>query len=263
VPAFKPEVSFRAITGSQMALATQTNLNNWFRKIKMFKSGDQGGINNMNILLISSSPHGEKSRTFALGGEVVKGIGTDAKVSVIHLSGKKIEFCKSCDSCHVEILQCPIKDDADDIISKMLVADAIIFASPNYINQITASMKALFDRTSHFIHCKRLLGKYTAAIVTSGSGRNTEVFDYLKHYSNTCGAQYVGGVSAGSQVSDSIKAEAFKLGQSLTAAVKSTIKFPDQLENINRAIGYFTKLMILRKNEWPGEYKYCKDKGWI
>jgi multimeric flavodoxin WrbA len=145
----------------------------------------------------------------------------------------------------------------------MLAADAIIFASPNYINQITASMKALFDRTSHFIHCKRLLSKYTAGIVTSGSGRNTEVFDYLKHYSNTCGAQYVGGVSAGSQVSDSTKTEAFKLGQSLADAVKSKIKYPDQIEKIEGAIGFFAKLIILRQNEWPGEYKYCKDKGWI
>lgn len=67
-------------------------------------------------------------------------------------------------------LWCPIKGDAPKVINKMLEADGIIFATPNYINHITASMEALFERASHFIHCKRLLGKYVAAAVSSGSG---------------------------------------------------------------------------------------------
>jgi len=59
------------------------------------------------------------------------------------------------------------------ILEKMLDAEGIILASPNYINQVTASMKALFDRSSHFIHCKRLLDKYVAGVVSSGSGQDT------------------------------------------------------------------------------------------
>ena len=53
------------------------------------------------------------------------------------------------------------------ILEKMLKAEGIIFASPNYINQITASMKALWDRASHFIHCRRFQDKYVSAIAVA------------------------------------------------------------------------------------------------
>ena len=94
----------------------------------------------MNILLISSSPHGEKSRTFKLAGEVIKGLGSNAEVDTVHLYNHKIEFCLGCDACHLEVFQCPLKDDAMNILAKMMDADAVILVSPNYINQVTASM---------------------------------------------------------------------------------------------------------------------------
>ena len=154
----------------------------------------------MKILLISSSPHKEKSKTFSLAGGVLKGLSSNAAdIETIHLCDFSVFFCKHCEQCHKDILQCPLPDDVHVILKKMLEADGIILASPNYINQVTASMKALFDRSSHFIHCKRLLGKYIAGVVSSGSGQAQEVLDYIKYYGHTCGAQYAGGVSCAAQ----------------------------------------------------------------
>src|SRR4030042_4182409 len=101
------------------------------------------------------------------------------------------------------------------ILKKMLEADGIILATPNYINQVTASMKALFDRSSQFIHCKRLLGKYIAGVVSSGSGQSQEVLDYIKYYGHTCGAQYSGGVSSAAQSIGEKTEEAIELGRKL------------------------------------------------
>jgi len=217
----------------------------------------------MNILIISSSPHKLKSRTFALANEVIKGLGDGAKTEVVHLCDMKIGFCASCDLCHAKLMQCAIKDDAEKILKKMLDADGIILASPNYINQVTASMKALFDRTSHFIHCKRLLGKYVAGVVTSGSGQNKEVVEYMKHYSNTCGAQFAGGVSSGVPVDEKKKGEAFELGKSLIEAIKDKKTFGDQAQFIESGKEHFKRIMELRKNDWIEEYQYWKDKGWL
>lgn len=216
----------------------------------------------MKILLISSSPLAEKSRTFALAKEVVKGLGAEEATETVQLCGRKIEFCRSCEVCHLKVMQCPIKDDIWEIVEKMLAADGIIFASPNYINQVTASMKALFDRTSHFIHCKRLLGKYTAGVVTSGSGYDVPVLDYLKHYSISCGAQYAGGVSSGMPVKDDKKSEAVKLGEALALAIKNKTVFPDQAELIETGKQRFKKLIEFRKKDWEGEYRYLQDQGW-
>ena len=218
----------------------------------------------MNILLISSSPRKERSRTFMLAEEVIKGLGSPAKTEVIHLFDCKIGFCRHCEGCHKKILKCPIKDDAATILKKMLDAEGIILASPNYINQVTASMKAILDRSSHFIHCKRFLGKYVAGVVSSGSGQDNEVLGYIKYYSNTCGAQYAGGVSFFDvPISKEKKGEAFDLGRSLAAAIKEKRSFPEQAEAIRSAKEHFRKIMENRKDEWSEEYQYWKDKGWL
>ena len=174
----------------------------------------------MQILLISSSPHKEKSRTFLLAKEVLKGFPVLVKTEILHLCDLKIEFCRHCESCHRKIMRCPIKDDVRMILDKMLAADGIIFASPNYINQITASMKALWDRAAHFIHCRRLLGKYIVGVVSSGSGRDKTVLDYIQYYGHTCGAQYVGGISSSAQTIKEKAEEARNLGNKLISDIQ-------------------------------------------
>lgn len=99
-----------------------------------------------------------------------------------------IEFCKHCERCHT-------------------------------------SMKALFDRSCHFIHCKRLTGKYIAGIVSSGSGKDNPVINYMKHYALTCGAQFAGGISS------KVLIDKITEGKS--------------------------------KDFWKGEYDYWKEKGWL
>jgi len=218
----------------------------------------------MNILLISSSPHKTRSQTFLLAEELLKGLDSSVKKEVIHLCDHRIEFCRHCERCHEKVLQCPIKDDVvRSILEKMLDADGIILATPNYINQVTASMKALFDRSSHFIHCKRLLGKYVAGVVSSGSGQDREVLDYIKYYSHTCGAQYVGGVSSAAPINDEKKKEAFNLGRTLAAAINDKKSFPDQIKIIEAGKEHFKRIIKLRKNTWVEEYQYWKDKGWL
>ncbi len=157
----------------------------------------------MKLLLISSSPHREKSNTLGLAKEVLRGCANECgNPEIIHLSDLNVSFCRHCEECHKNIMHCLIKDDVHMILNKVLEADGIILASPNYINQVTASMKALFDRASHFIHCKRLLGKYVAGVVSSGSGQDKDVLDYIRYYAHTCGAQYSGGVSSRVPISD-------------------------------------------------------------
>lgn len=218
----------------------------------------------MKILLISSSPRREESQTFLLAKEVLRGCGNKTvKTEVKHLRGLEIEFCRHCEQCHKKIMNCPIKDDTEDILQKMLEADGIILASPNYINQVTASMKALFDRSSHFIHCKRLLGKYIVGVVSSGSGQDKDVLDYVKYYGHTCGAQYAGGVSSRAPVGKDKMGEAFKLGNKLALDIKEEREFPDQIRVIEEGREHFKKIVSLRKQEWIEETQYWQEKGWL
>lgn len=218
----------------------------------------------MKALLISSSPHKEKSNTFILAQELRRGLSdAGAEVEIIHLAEQRIGFCRHCEECHKKILRCPLKDDVENILKKMLESDGIILASPNYINQVTASMKALFDRSAHFIHCKRLLGKYLVGVATSGSGNDTEVLNYIRYYGHACGAQYCGGISsAGHTVKEKIS-EAYQLGKRMAQDMKEKTKFPDQLEIIEHGKQYFQRVMELRKDQWQEEYAYWQKQGWL
>lgn len=218
----------------------------------------------MQILLISSSPHQEKSSTFLLAKEVLRGLSEEGlSTETLHLDNFRVFFCKHCEACHKKILKCSLNDDVGMILQKMLKADAIILASPNYINQVTASMKALFDRSAHFIHCKRLAGKYIVGVVSSGSGQNQEVLDYLKYYGATCGAQYSGGVSAQQQFGQNKKDEAFSLGKKIASDLREKKQYADQLQNIEKGKQYFARVIKMRKDDWQEEYKYWLQKGWL
>lgn len=149
------------------------------------------------------------------------------------------------------------------ILEKMLEAKGIIFASPNYINQITASMKALWDRSSHFIHCRRLLGKYIVGVVSSGSGQDKAVLDYIQHYAYTCGAQYAGGVSSRAPISNNKMEEALKLGNKLLQDIEEKRIFPEQIEIIDKFKEHFKKVMQMRKDDWVEEYQYWLNKDWL
>jgi multimeric flavodoxin WrbA len=220
----------------------------------------------MKILCISGSPRGEHSNTFSLAKETVAGITTTepgASVEHIHLGSLGVEFCTGCGACHRKLLFCPLKDDISPVLHAMRKAEAIIFASPVYINHVTAQLKALLDRSSPFIHCQMLTGKYGAALATSGGGPHAMVLDYLKEYLVSCGAQYVGGVSGPMSRFNSMKEKAKTLGVDLAKAVKKKITYPDQLSTIEKQREFFKGVISSRKEEWKGEYEYWREKGWI
>jgi len=218
----------------------------------------------MKVLLISSSPHKEKSKTFLLAKEVLNGLTTQGiSLEVIHLLDCHINFCMHCEECHKKILHCSVKDSTPIILKKMLEADGIILATPNYINQVTASMKALLDRSAHFIHCKRLLGKYIAGVVTSGSGDDAEVLNYIRYYAHACAAQYSGGVSAPAHALKDKLEEAYQLGKKLAGDIKDKKVFPEQMKIIQAGKEHFKRIIQLRKEEWKGEYAYWQKQGWL
>jgi len=91
----------------------------------------------MKVLGISASPRKNKSNTLLLLKQAFSPIEKKVfQTEIVHLCDLKIEFCRHCETCHNRIMDCPIKDDANPLIKKMLENDGIIFASPVYIDNI-------------------------------------------------------------------------------------------------------------------------------
>ena len=217
----------------------------------------------MKVLAICGSPRGSKSQTRILAEAVLVGAKTKgAEVECVDLGTAKLGFCRACEVCH-QGPDCALNDDGRQILHQMLRADAMVLATPVYLNQVTAQMKAILDRTSHFVHCLRLTGKYLAAVTTSGGGGGTDVAAYLKGYAVTVGAQFVGSVDARAPLHESNFVAARELGAMIVAAIQEKRSYPEQVRAIEAQRKRFGQIVAFHKDHWPYEYKYWQDKGWL
>lgn len=98
-----------------------------------------------NVLVISTSPRkGGNSESLAL--EFAKGAEEAGnKVETVFFREKNIGFCKGCLAC-TKTNRCVIRDDAAELVEKMLAADVIAFATPIYYYEMSGQMKTLLDR---------------------------------------------------------------------------------------------------------------------
>lgn len=99
-----------------------------------------------NVLILSSSPRrGGNSDT--LCDEFMRGaLDGGHRVEKVFLRDKTIHPCTGCDVCSRYHKPCPQKDDAAEVIGKMLAAEVIVMATPVYFYAMSAQMKTLIDR---------------------------------------------------------------------------------------------------------------------
>lgn len=188
----------------------------------------------MKILAIIASPRGMQGNTGRLLDEVLAGAtACGAETEVLSLKTLSVQPCVACDLCHRTGL-CNIRDDYELIKNKLLACDGFILASPNYIFNVSAQMKALFDRCNGLIHCMALEGKYAAVVETSGGGEDKFVLNYMERFSQTLGASSVGGVGspmAGIRTfpaEEQLFEQARKLGGELCRCISEKQAFPNQ-----------------------------------
>jgi multimeric flavodoxin WrbA len=74
---------------------------------------------------------------------------------------------------------CPLKDDRDVLIRKMMTSDGVVFASPNYSYQVSATMKIFLDRLGFIFHRPHFFGKTYTSIVAQGIYGGSKIVKYL------------------------------------------------------------------------------------
>lgn len=99
------------------------------------------------VLVISTGPR-QGGNSDLLAAEFARG-AKDAgnETEKVELYDKNIGFCRGCLVCQ-KTGRCEIKDDAIEIMDKMLVADVVAFATPVYFYEMCGQMKTILDRTN-------------------------------------------------------------------------------------------------------------------
>ena len=74
-------------------------------------------------------------------------------------------------------------EDYEKIFGKIMNVDVVVFGASNYINSVSAPIKALFDRFSYVTHCQILTGKFGCSVCTAVGSGDDEVLKYMDGFS--------------------------------------------------------------------------------
>jgi len=220
----------------------------------------------MKIISILGSPNGESGNTGILLAEVLKGAeSAGAECETVTLKGSELRPCCGCNICHRDGVCC-LNDDFESIKAKILAADGIILATPNYISHVSAQLKVFLDRCAGLVHCMSLEGKYGGSVVTSGGGDELPIVEYLNRFLTTAGATPVDsmwaamGTTRGAGLDAKTARQAFNMGRNIAEACKNNPRVT-MAEKVRESHGERMRGLIAHhKNEWPYEYDFWQKK---
>ena len=153
--------------------------------------------------------------------EGAKAVGNE--VEKISLIGKNIQFCKGCLSCQ-KLGRCVINDDVNDIMSKVLKADVVAWATPIYYYEMSGQMKTLIDRMNAMYEAdyqfRDVYLLSTAAVDEQQTPKRAEagLTGWIDCYpkSRLAGTLFCGGVNMPREIEGNPRLqEAYELGKSI------------------------------------------------
>jgi multimeric flavodoxin WrbA len=188
---------------------------------------------------------------------------------IVPLSDYNLGICKGCIVCMDKGEElCPLKDDRDTLIDKMINSDGVLFASPNYFFQVSALMKSFIDRLAYFGHRPRFFGRTFSCIVAQGIFGGGAIVKYLSFLGGAMGFNVVKGCCINSLEPMTEKGR-IKIDKIID---KQSNKFYAKLIKKEYPTPSLFELMIFRMsrtsrkimlNESFRDYTYCQESGWF
>lgn len=185
------------------------------------------------------------------------------------LGARDIRRCLGCRVCFDkgEAL-CPLRDDLLGLNARLLEADAVILASPVYVEDVSGAMKTFIDRMAFHCHRPGFAGKPVAVLSTSGTGASKRTLRTMRLALTAWGFQVAGG-------------KRFRMGAKMAAA-EARSRYTRQAERLadrlfacaqnSPAQPPFSSLTAfqVQKRYWLAsgddgtyDYRYWKSNGWL
>ncbi len=193
----------------------------------------------------------------------------DVETEVVRLSDYQVQPCKGCRVCFRRGEEyCPLKDDRDALIEKIMASDGVVFASPNYSFQVSGLLKAFLDRLGFAFHRPRFFGKTCTSIVTQGIYGGGKIVDYLDFVGGGLGFNVVKG-SCLMTIDPVTAKQQHKIDAVLARQAK---RYHARLFKTGYPAPSLFKLFIFRMgrtkielelDESSRDYTYYQTKGWL
>jgi multimeric flavodoxin WrbA len=230
----------------------------------------------MKILALTSSyrKRGNTARIVQMieseMGELAARRDAPLAFETLYLAHRDIEMCRGCRTCFDRGEEkCPLKDDVPAIKAKLDAADAFIFASPVYVDDVNGVAKNWIDRMAYLCHRPGLAGKCTYLIATVADSPTQHTLRTMSMAVRTWGVHIVGqtGFKMGAlmpqaEVKRRYRTETVKIAQALFHAIAEKRFLRPS----------FLSLMIFKIQQisWQKavdretlDYSYWADQGWF
>jgi len=193
----------------------------------------------------------------------------DVDCEVVMLSDYALETCRGCKLCFEKGEEaCPLKDDRDKLIEKLLSSDGVVFASPSYMFQVSGLMKTFIDRLAFFGHRPRFFGRAFTSIVVQGLPFGSGIGKYLGLVGSCFGFNTVAGsrvvVREPMMPQDTRKMEKALAGQSRRFHdALSREDYPAPTLTLLMGFRIGRTIMKLELDEGSCDFRYYEEKGWF
>jgi multimeric flavodoxin WrbA len=118
-----------------------------------------------------------------------------ADTEMVLLRKIDLKMCRGCLACEkggkARKGECAIKDDMAALYPKLIAADAVVLATPVYMEMLSGLLKVFLDRTCAI--WPRLKGKRIAGLAAAEDSAG-QTMRNLKGYAALCKMQWTGGV---------------------------------------------------------------------
>ncbi|MFC1533364.1 flavodoxin family protein [Thermodesulfobacteriota bacterium] len=191
----------------------------------------------MNIIGILGSSRKNGNTEILLDLALEEAQKNEVTVSKISLSGKKIAPCDGCQKC-IKTGKCVIKDDMQEIYSKMLESEGIIWATPVYFWSMTGQTKTVMDRTYALVYPRLQLMNKVGGLISVAGGRgcmNTaNIFHMYFSYNHMFFAEFASGYATakGEITKNTYAINATKeMVHQMIALIKANLEYPEEFHS--------------------------------
>jgi multimeric flavodoxin WrbA len=195
--------------------------------------------------------------------------GEALRFETLYLAHMDIAPCRGCRVCFDRGEEhCPLKDDVPAIKARMDAADAVLLASPVYVNDVNGVVKNLIDRLAYACHRPAFAGKCAYLLATVASSPTSHTLRTMNIAARTWGFHIVGqqGYKMGALMSDEAMKRGYKEKTARTAErLFRTVAERDFLHPSFLSLMIFRIQQLSWQQETPGslDYAYWEEQGWF